>query len=256
MSGLLIGFLKQFFLPLGFVVLLLFFTLLLIKKHPNTATWLVLISLVIVGVLGNPIFSTFLTRSMEWRHMPVTPETKADAIVVLAQGTLSAETPRQRVEVGEQADRLLYAATLYQQQAAPLIILSGSESQTATGRTLLLELGVPAEAIQVQDQANNMREDAALSAPILALQNVKHILLVTSAIQMDRAYFLFRQLDIEITPAPADYRVTLQDWEELKDWNWRSIINQLMPTSEAFDQSADVLWEYVGLAFYRLKAIF
>lgn len=188
--------------------------------------------------------------------MPVTPETKADAIVVLAQGTLSAETPRQRVEVGEQADRLLYAATLYQQQAAPLIILSGSESQTATGRTLLLELGVPAEAIQVQDQANNMREDAALSAPILALQNVKHILLVTSAIQMDRAYFLFRQLDIEITPAPADYRVTLQDWEELSDWNWRSIINQLMPTSEAFDQSADVLWEYVGLAFYRLKAIF
>lgn len=59
MSGLLIGFLKQFFLPLGFVALLLFFTLLLIKKHPNTATWLVLISLVIVGVLGNPIFSTF-----------------------------------------------------------------------------------------------------------------------------------------------------------------------------------------------------
>lgn len=256
MSGLLIGFFKQFFLPMGFVALLLFLTLLLIKKHPETATAFVLISLVIVGVFGNPIFSTFLTRSMEWRHMPITPETKADAIVVLAQGTLSAETPRQRVEVGEQADRLLYAATLYQQQAAPLIIISGNVNQTTSGRTLLLELGVPADAIMVQDQSSNMRADAALTAPILALQNVKNILLITSAIQMDRAYFLFRQLNVEVTPAPADYQVSLQDWETLTAWNWRSIITKLMPTSEAFNQSAAVLWEYLGLAFYRIKAIF
>ena len=56
MSGLLIGFFKQFFLPLGFVALLLIITLFLIKKHPKTATWLVLICVVIVGVFGNPIF--------------------------------------------------------------------------------------------------------------------------------------------------------------------------------------------------------
>ena len=256
MSGLLINFFKQFLTPLGFVALLLFFTLFLIKNHPKTATWFVLICVVIVGVFGNPIFSTFFTRSMEWRHMPINAGTKADAIVVLAQGTLPADTPRQRVEVQEQADRLLYAATLYQQQAAPLIIISGDNNQTASGRTLLLELGVPAEAIQVQDQSDNMREDAALSAPILSLQNVKHILLVTSAIQMDRAYFLFRQLGFEVTPAPTDYHVSLQDWETLTSWNWRSIITNLMPTSEAFNQSAAVLWEYMGLAFYRVKAIF
>jgi uncharacterized SAM-binding protein YcdF (DUF218 family) len=160
------------------------------------------------------------------------------------------------VEVQEQADRLLFAATLYQQQAAPLIIISGDENQAASARTLLLELGVPPEAILVQDQAHNMREDAALSAPILALQNVKQILLVTSAIQMDRAYFVFRQLGFEIIPAPTDYRVSLQDWETLTDWNWRSMITQLMPTTEAFDQSTAVLWEYVALAFYRIKAIF
>jgi len=256
MSGLLVSFFIQFFMPLGFVALLLFFTLFLIKKHPKTAIWFVLISLVIVGVFGNPIFSSFFTRSMEWRHMPVTAGTKADAIVVLAQGILPADTPRQRVEVQDQADRLLYAATLYQQQAAPLIIASGDENQTAAARTFLLELGVPAEAIQVQDKADNMREDAALSAPILALQNVKQILLITSAVQMDRAYFLFRQLGLTVTPAPTDYRVTLQDWETLTNWNWRSIVTKLMPTSEALNQSAAVLWEYMGLAFYRIKAIF
>lgn len=256
MSGLLITFFKQFFMPLGFVALLLFLTLFLIKKHPKTAIWFVLISLVIVGVLGNPIFSTFFTRSMEWRHMPIAAGEKADAILVLVQGTLPADTPRQRVEVQEQADRLLYAATLYQQQAAPLIIISGDETQTSAARTLLLELGVPTEAILVQDKSDNMREDLAFSAPILALQNVQHVLLVTSALQMDRAYFLFNQSGIKVTPAPTDYRVTLNDWESLTAWNWRSVITKLMPTSEAFNQSTAVLWEYVGLAFYRIKAIF
>ena len=70
MSGMIIGFFKQFFMPLGFVALLLFLTLFLIKKHPKTAIWFVLICLVVVGVFGNPIFSTFFARSMEWRHMP------------------------------------------------------------------------------------------------------------------------------------------------------------------------------------------
>lgn len=256
MSGLLNAIIKQFFLPLGFVTLLLFLTLLLIKKHPKTATLFVLIALVIVAVLGNPIFTTFFTRSMEWRHMPVTPETKADAIVVLAQGTLPPDTPRQRVEVQEKADRLLYAATLYQRQAAPLIIISGTPSQTTSARTFLLELGVPSDAILVQDKSSNLPSDAELTAPILSLQNVKHFLLITSALQMDRAYFVFRQLGFEVTPAPTDYHVTLQDWETLTEWNWRSVITKLMPTSEAFNQSAAVLWEYVGLAFYRLRAIF
>ena len=255
MPGLLIIFFKQFFSPLGFVALLLFFTLFLIEEHPKTATWFVLICVVLVGVFGNPIFSTFFTRSMEWRHMPVAAGTKADAILVLAKGTLPADTPRQRVEVQDQADRLLYAATLYQQQAAPIIIISGDFDQTAAARTFLMELGVPAEAIQVQDQADNMREDVALSAPILALQNIKHVLLVTSALQMDRAYFLFRQLGIEVTPAPTDYHVSLQDWEDLTAWDWRSIVTKLMPTSDAFNQSAAVLWEYMGLVFYRIKAI-
>lgn len=255
MTGLIISIVKQFFMPLGFVALLLFFTLFLINNHPKAAIWFVLISLVIVGVFGNPIFSTFFTRSMEWRHMPVAAGTKADAILVLAQGTLPAETPRQRVEVQDQADRLLYAAMLYQQQAAPIIIISGNNNQTISARTLLLELGVPAEAIQVQDKADNMRYDAKLSAPIISLQNIKHILLVTSALQMDRAYFLFRQIGIEVTPAPTDYRVSLQDWETLTAWNWRSLVTKLMPTSEAFNQSAAVIWEYMGLAFYRMIAI-
>ena len=256
MSGMIIGFFKQFFMPLGFVALLLFLTLFLIKKHPKTAIWFVLICLVVVGVFGNPIFSTFFARSMEWRHMPPAAGTTADAIVVLVQGTLPADSPRQRVEVQDQADRIIYAATLFQQKAAPLIVISGEEKQASAAQILLLELGVPAEAIMVQGQAENMRMDVELTTPILALQNVKHILLVTSALQMDRAYFLFNQLGIKVTAAPTDYHVSLNDWNHLTSWDWRSIITQLMPTGEAFNQSTAVLWEYIGLAFYRIIAIF
>lgn len=256
MVAVLIGFFRQFLNPLGFVALLLFITLFLIKKHPKTAIWFVIVSLLVVGVLGNPIFSTFFARSVEWRYMPAAAGNKADAIIVLAQGTLPADTPRQRVEVQDQADRVLYAATLYQQQAAPLIIVSGSYSQASSARTLLLELGVPSEAILVQDRSSNMITDAALTAPVLLAQNIHRVLLVTSALQMDRANFIFSQLGLEVIPAPTDYRVTLRDWEALNAWHWQDVINKLMPTTQALNQSAQVIWEYMALAFYRLKAIF
>lgn len=256
MFSLITNFLRQFVNPLGFTALLLFIALFLIKKHPKTAIWLVVVCLLVVGVLGNPIFSTFFTRSVEWRNMPIAADTKADAIVILAQGTLPADTPRQRVEVQDQADRALYAATLYQQQAAPLIIVSGSYSTASSTRTLLLELGVPSEAILVQDHSSNMATDATLTAPLLLTQNISRVLLVTSALQMERAAFVFSQLDVEVIPAPTDYRVSLKDWQALTAWRWQDVIGKLMPTTQALNQSAQVLWEYMAMVLYRLKAIF
>ena len=57
-------FFLQFIKPLGFIALLLFITLFLIRKKPKTAIWFVLIYLIIVFVVGNPFFSTFMSRSM------------------------------------------------------------------------------------------------------------------------------------------------------------------------------------------------
>lgn len=249
-------FLIQFFNPLAFVGLVLFIALFLIKKKPKTAIWFVVICVIIIGVFGNPYFSTFLTRSMEWRYMPTPELAKADAILLLADGTYLANTPRQRVEVNDGADRALYAAQLYQQEIAPIIIVSGNYSRGTSSKTLLMELGVPEQAILIDLNSSNMRDSIKQTSAIIEEENYKDIILVTSALQMDRTLFLLKETDLNIIPAPVDYKVTLQDWQIMTDWNWKSIIANLMPNTEALQQSFQALWEYFGLAFYRVKAIF
>ncbi len=251
---------RDFFLqlvnPLAFVSVVLFISLFLIKKKPKTAIWFVVICLVIITVFGNPYFSTFLTRSMEWRHMPNQAMPNADAILLIANGTYVSETPRQRVEVGEEADSVLYSAMYYQQKLAPVIIVSGSSVRANSTKVLLMELSVPEDAIIVQANSSNLREDVSLSLEIIKEKEIKSVILVTSALKIDRTMFLLRESDLTVTPAPTNYRVTLSDWQNLTDWKWQQIITHLLPTSAALEQTFQALWEYFGLTFYRIRSIF
>lgn len=255
MLSLITKFFLQFMNPLGFVAFVLFVTLFLIKKKPKTAIWFVLICLLVLGVLGNPYFSTFLTRSMEWRHMPSPNPSRADVILLLADGVSPAHTPRQRVELDDQADRAVYAAQLYQQQVAPFIIVSGGQLRTDSTKTLLMELGVPEEALLIQDESSNMRNDVAFSSELIQSSGFKDILLLTSALQMDRAMFLFKDSGLNVIPAPTDYEVTLNEWQALTSWDWRDIVMNVVPNSEALQQTFNVLWEYFGLTYYRIRSI-
>ena len=214
------------------------------------------ICLVVISVFGNTFFSAFLTRSMEWRYMPSQQIEPADAILLLAAGTEKADTPRQRVELQDSSDRILYAAMYYQQELAPIIIVSGNTEHAFSAKTLLMELGVPEDAIVVNADSSNLREDISNSLDVIAEREIESILLVTSALKMDRTMFLLRNSGFAVTPAPADYQVTLRDWQNLTDFNWRTIITHLLPTSAALEQTFNALWEYFGLAYYRLRSIF
>jgi uncharacterized SAM-binding protein YcdF (DUF218 family) len=251
------AFLMQFANPLAFVGLVLFVTLFLIKKKPKTAIWFVIICLLIVAVMGNSYFATFMTRSMEWRYMPATNLQKADAVFLLAEDTYPAFTPRQRIEVGESADRTLFAAQLYQQEYAPTIVVLGNRANSFGSKTLLMELGVPENAIIVNPTSSNLRASIINAKEILVSKNFKTIILVTSALSMDRSLFLLRdETNVEVVPAPVDYQVTLDHWQALTSSDWTNIIVNLMPNAQAFNQTWKALWEYFGLAFYRVRSIF
>lgn len=249
-------FFQQFINPLAFVGVVLFISLFLIKKKPNTAIWFVVICLLIIAVFGNPYFSTFLTRSMEWRHMPSQAMEKADAILLIADGTLVSDTPRQRVEVADEADGVLYTATYYQQKLAPVIIVSGDEDRANSTKILLMELGVPEDAIILQLNASNLRQDVSRSLDIIQEKEIKSVILVTSALKMDRTMFLLRDSGLTVTPAPTNYQVTLNDWQNLTEWKWQDIVTHLLPTSAALERTSQALWEYFGLTFYRVRSIF
>lgn len=254
--------LPQFVLPVGLTAILLFLTLFLIKKKPKTAFWLVLISLLLVSAAGNAYFSAFLTRSLEWRYMPPTSEVKADAIVLLGGGTEAPDTPRQMVEINSAGDRVLYAAQLYKAGAAPLIILSGGNMSYSQARSttpaqemqaMLVDLGVPQEALVLQSQSQNTAEDAYFTSAILAKKQIRTVILVTSAAHMERALMMFASPEISIIPAPTDYNVTQRSWENLMRWDWKTILTHVMPDGGNIARTNLILHEYLGIFFYRVK---
>lgn len=254
--------LPQFVLPVGLTAILLFLTLFLIKKKPKTAFWLVLISLLVVSTAGNAYFSAFLTRSLEWRYMPPTGEVKADAIVLLGGGTEAPDTPRQMVEINSAGDRVLYAAQLYKAGAAPLIILSGGNMSYSQERSttpaqemqaMLVDLGVPQEALVLQSQSQNTAEDAYFTSAILTEKQIRTVILVTSAAHMERALMMFASPEISIIPAPTDYNVTQRSWENLMRWDWKTILTHVMPDGGNIARTNLILHEYLGIFFYRVK---
>ena len=254
--------LPQFVLPVGLTAILLFLTLFLIKKKPKTAFWLVLISLLLVSAAGNAYFSAFITRSLEWRYMPPIGEVKADAIVLLGGGTEAPDTPRQMVEINSAGDRVLYAAQLYKAGAAPLIILSGGNMSYSQERSttpaqemqaMLVDLGVPQEALVLQSQSQNTAEDAYFTSAILAEKQIRTVILVTSAAHMERALMMFASPEISIIPAPTDYNVTQRSWENLMRWDWKTILTHVMPDGGNIARTNLILHEYLGIFFYRVK---
>ena len=250
------NFLNQFVQPLSVVVILIFFGLFRVRKNPKGALWLIVIAFLLVALLGNTYFANFLTRSLEWRNMPPKADTKADAIVVMAGGALAANTPRQMVEVGEEGDRVLAAAKLYKEGRAPIIIVTGGVSPANQTRNLLLSLGVQDKDIVVQDQAESVSQDAFLTAKVLKEKAIKTAFLVTSAAQMDRAVLSFKEEQYAVILAPVDYKVTQAYYDQLMKFDLKQILLNLMPTSQAFEQSSAIMREYFALTFYRIKSIF
>ena len=255
-------FLPQFVYPLGLACLLLILALVL-DKHVRLRRWAIAVALAVLVVGGNAWVAQGLTRSLEWRYLP--PETipSAGAMVLLGGGTAPAEYPRSMVEVNSAGDRVLYAAQLYKEGAAPKILLSGGridwleseqESSPAHEMAELLKLmGVPPEALWLQERSRNTYEDALYSAQILKEKGIKRILLVTSARHMPRSVALFEKQGLQVVPLPTDYSVTQAGWEEMLHPDLEAFLIGLVPGGSSLAATTGALKEYLGMLVYALQ---
>lgn len=254
-------FLPLLIYPLSLAVILLVLALVLRKK----TRWLIgllLAAVLLLWVGGNRWVSMSLARSLEWRNLPAQTLPQVDAIVVLGGATEAAQYPRPGVEVNGAADRVLYAARLYHQGLAPVILVSGgyidwqedpSGSPAAEMQSLLMELGVPQEAIWLEERSLNTHENAVYSQQMLNEKGLKRILLVTSAMHMPRALALFQEQNLEVIPAPTDFTITQENWDALWSPNWQSLLINLLPSTSSLSLTTNVLKEYLGMLVYHLQ---
>ena len=258
-------FLPPFIYPLGLACLLLGLAL-WVRRRSNWQTRLTAIALALLWVGGNRIVTLTLIRSLEWQFTPSTAfksdVPRADVIVVLGGATRPQAFPRQTSELNEAGDRLLCAAMLYQQGAAPYILLSGGTTPWVGSASIpgaermadiLMRIGIPREALWLETNSRNTYENRVETQALLQDRGVTKVILVTSAMHMPRSFRVFAKTGFEIIPVPTDYLVTQQDWEYYTQPNIGVQLVNLLPSAENLNLTTRVLKEYVGIAIYGLR---
>lgn len=252
--------LPLFVYPLGLACLLLVAALLAIRYKQKPAI-LVAAALLLLWLFGNKAVAYTLARSLEWRYPPLSETPQADVIVVLGGGTASKGYPRLYVELEGAGDRVLYAYRLYSQGAAPIILLSGGnigwEDEAGTPASEMAEIleliGVPRQALWLEDLSQNTAENAEFSAQILKEKGAERVILVTSAMHMRRAVYQFNQQGVDVIPAPTDFTFTDRDYYQLLHGSIENRIIALLPNTSSLSLSTNVMKEYLGISVARVS---
>lgn len=252
--------LPLFIYPLGLTSILLVLALIIAWKRPYLAPFPMGIALLIILISSNAWVSSLLIQSLEWRNLPQRELPDAEAIILLGGSTQVPTPPRKTVEITEAGDRVLYAAHLYKEGKAPLIIATGGRiswlqnapPEANSMKRLLTEIGVPASVIIEETQSLNTHQNAVYTQKILEKRGITRSLLVTSAVHMPRARLTFEKQGIEVIPAPTDFLVTKMDWKQLQQTPQATLLN-CIPQAERLQQTTRVLKEYLGIFVYWLK---
>ena len=205
------------------------------------------LALVWLYAWSTPWASEALQATLERQHpaVAVSALESAPVMVVLGGGVFAPAPPlRPWPDLGRAADRVWHAARLYHAGRAPRVVLSGGVDRRIGGlseaeamRVFLLDLGVPAAAIQVETGSVNTRENAAQVARLLDGWAVKRVLLVTSASHLPRATRLFERQGLEVIPVATDVEAVDSAWD----------VRKLLPDAAALNRSGEAFKEWVGL---------
>jgi len=208
----------------------------------------------VLWIASTPLFANWLYSELESAYPPVAIELlpPADVAIVLGGAVGRSLPPRLAPDASEAVDRVLHGARLFRAGKVEAILVSGgnlpwltaSEPEAEMIADLLVELGVPPSAIVVETESRNTRENAVNSAAIVAAENWRSALLVTSAAHMPRALAAFQKAGVAVTPASTDVRVTFPLYESVLD---------LLPSAGALAGTSDAIKELLGMLVYRMR---
>ncbi len=245
-----------FLYPLSLAALLLIGGLLI--RKPQWRKRAIFLATLLIWLGGNGWVTGALLKSLEWQYLPLENIPNADIIVVLGGGTQPHLYPRPGPELDDAGDRIIYGAQLYREGKAPLILVTGGHlpwSFSPQGAAqemadLMTFMGVPENAILLEEESANTYENAIFTKNILAPRGITRIILVTSAFHMPRSVAVFEKQGFEVIPAPTDFIVTQFDQTLPFSQVWPNYLFSLFPSAGNLDQTTLALKEYLGILTY------
>ena len=241
--------LSSLILPPGlFVVLALLSGLWMIRRRIKYGFLNITLAGVIYFLSISPVADR-LTSPLE-KPWQIPRNVNGDVIVVLGGGVISGVTDfsGRGFPAGAALSRLVTAIRLHRATGAPIIISGGKvftkgDAEAPVAKRILMDLGMSADRIIVEDQSRDTMENARFVKEICLRGNWRKPILVTSAVHMDRALRAFRKAGMKVNPYPVDFRVTPEP-----TYGWPDFL----PSASYLARSTFALHEYLGIVSYRL----
>ncbi len=196
--------------PIGFGWLLLF-AWVMFKRRPRAARWSIGVALLLTYASASSYVAASLSYAVI-RPADVNVPGRAQAIVVLAGGRgLRFDAAGKVVDAfpgPETAQRLLHGVRLARETGLPLLLSSGKPDgidpaeAVVMQNVLLRDIGFAPKWIE--PESRNTVENAEFSARILKRERIGTIVLVTDAIHMRRAAYLFERNGLTVVTAPSN----------------------------------------------------
>ncbi|MCW3108854.1 MAG: YdcF family protein [Segetibacter sp.] len=235
-----------FIAPENWIIALLIWIFLskstIIKKR------LTVIIILLILFFGNEFIYTRLVNA--WQPKPVTLANGASYDAGIVLGGISSFDKYGRGYFNASSDRFIEACILYKTQKIKRIIISGGSNAPDQPKDAdfqykkMLELGIPANDIIVEDSSRTTFENAAFTKiKIDSLHLKPPFVLVTSAMHIPRAKRVFTKAGIPVIPFPCDYHV-IESKLNFSDY--------IIPKPGIILSWSSYLKEVVGIIGYKL----
>ncbi len=175
-------------------------------------------------------------------------EPRGDVIVLLGGGVLGGapDLSGTGAPTDEMWARIGTAARVQKRLGVPVIVsggkvFPGKAAEAPIVARILVDLGVPADRIIVEDRSRDTRENALYTARIARREGFRDPVLVTSAYHMRRAAMEFRRAGVGATPCPAAFRTWAGKRYGPEDF---------LPDSSPLRTSSLAVREYAALLVY------
>jgi uncharacterized SAM-binding protein YcdF (DUF218 family) len=150
--------------------------------------------------------------------------------------------------------RCLQAVEMYQESGpCPIYVTGGKVNADDIGPTLaslmrdyLIEQGIAAEDIVVEEASRNTYENAQFSSKLLHAAGIKEIALVTTASHLPRAVRCFEATGLQVTPAGCEYQAA--------NFNWALVT--FLPNPDGAAGVHRAFHEWIGIALYWVRGYF